>query len=164
MANAELKPLGSLEYLDPTSNRRTNREYYCDPAGGNIFWRVPAIREAIRAAEGWKIISADYSQIEVKIMAFLSQDPWLISAINSKKDIHSYMCCEIKGYDYDFFYAVLKEKYLKPDAWRYGTDPAYGCFSRDQLINLHNQYNTERGETKCVTSTSRRLYAAMHIN
>ena len=154
MAKADLTLLGNLAYLDPARNRWTNREYYADSNGG-IYWRVPAIREAIRAAAGWKIISADYSQIEVKIMAFLSQDPWLISAINSKKDIHSYMCCEIKSYDYDFFISVLKETYDHPECAH--------C-SRDQLVALSNQYSIERGETKCVTSTSRRLYAAMHIN
>ena len=54
------------------------REYYLCPADKKhpqpwIAWRVPDIREGIRARAGWKILGADYSQIEVRIMAWESQ-------------------------------------------------------------------------------------------
>jgi DNA polymerase-1 len=127
------------------------REYFTGTSdkGGEFFaWRVPSIREAIRAQEGWRIISADYSQIEVKLMAFLSQDPWLIEAINSvdevgnHKDIHSYMCCELNGYDYAFFYDVLKGKYEHPECHK---------FNQQQLLAMHDEFTAKRGETKCTT-------------
>jgi DNA polymerase I-like protein with 3'-5' exonuclease and polymerase domains len=75
-----------------------------------ISWRVPDIREAVRAPKGRKIFSADYSQIEVKIMAWLSQDPFLIAAIRSGKDIHSYMASEIFGIPYEDFHFAVKNK------------------------------------------------------
>ena len=143
MAKVEYQKLGLMD----------GREYFLGkPEKGDQFfaWRVPAIREAIRAAEGWKIVGADYAQIEVKLMAFLSQDPWLIEAINSvddlgnHKDIHSYMCCEINGYEYTFFYDVLKGKFEHPDCKKY---------THTQLLGMHDEFTTKRGETKCVTLT-----------
>jgi len=48
------------------------------------------IRKAFKAQkEGWKILSADYSQIELRIMAHLSQDPGLLEAFKLEEDIHS---------------------------------------------------------------------------
>lgn len=80
------------------------KDYYWDPEEDSIVWRVPDVREVIRAKPGYKILSADYSQVEVKIMGFLSQDPDLIAAINSGKDIHSYIATDIFGQKLGFTY------------------------------------------------------------
>ena len=53
------------------------------------------IRQAFIAPEGYKIIAADYSQIELRIMAHLSQDKGLIEAFNQGKDIHRATAAEI---------------------------------------------------------------------
>ena len=48
------------------------------------------IRKAFRAQKGgWSILSADYSQIELRIMAHLSGDEGLLTAFNQNEDIHS---------------------------------------------------------------------------
>ena len=48
------------------------------------------IRKAFRAqTPGWKILSADYSQVELRVMAHLSQDKGLIDAFQNGEDIHS---------------------------------------------------------------------------
>ena len=46
------------------------------------------VREAFIAPKGCKIISADYSQIELRIMAHISEDPGLISAFRHGMDVH----------------------------------------------------------------------------
>jgi DNA polymerase-1 len=74
-----------------------------------LYWRVPSTREAIRARPGWKILDADYSQVEIRIAAELSGDPWLTAAINSGKDIHCYMASDVYGIPYDEFYTAWKD-------------------------------------------------------
>lgn len=48
-----------------------------------------AIREAFVAPKGYKLLSADYSQIELAVLAHLSQDPSLCESFREGKDIHS---------------------------------------------------------------------------
>ncbi|MGL4603603.1 MAG: DNA polymerase I [Iodobacter sp.] len=55
------------------------------------------IREAFIAPAGWKIMSADYSQIELRIMAHLSGDEAMIHAFNSGEDIHRTTAAEVFG-------------------------------------------------------------------
>jgi len=55
------------------------------------------IRQAFIAPEGWEIISADYSQIELRVLAHLSQDKALIDAFASDEDIHSRTASDIFG-------------------------------------------------------------------
>lgn len=100
----------------------SGREYWLED--GKVFWRIPDIRECVRARPGWKILCSDLSQIEVKLMAFESQDPFLIGAINSGKDIHSYMTCDIFSYElsqelspdpelrYDLFQQIIDKDYV----------------------------------------------------
>jgi DNA polymerase-1 len=57
------------------------------------------IRQAFEAPEGYVMIAADYSQIELRIMAHLSADPGLVDAFNNGKDIHRATAAEIMGVD-----------------------------------------------------------------
>ena len=58
------------------------------------------IRHAfIPQQNGWKIMSADYSQIELRIMAHLSNDPTLIKAFKDGEDIHSRTAAGLYGVD-----------------------------------------------------------------
>ncbi len=113
---------------------KNRREYYLsdpDPVTGlkKIVWRFPNIREAFRPRPGYKLLIADYSQIEVKIMAELSGDLWLTAALNSGKDLHCFMAAEVYGVPYDEFY----------HAYKHPEDPK------------HDEYVTLRSNVKGVT-------------
>ena len=69
-----------------------------DPTLQNIPVRTAEgrrIREAFIAPEGWRIISADYSQIELRIMAHLSGDEGLLTAFARGEDIHRATAAEV---------------------------------------------------------------------
>ena len=97
-----------------------DREWYWALSTNDLMWRVPEIRECIAAPKGYKILAADYSQIEVKLMAFLSQDPVFLKALNTKDssgqntDIHCYMATEVYGqrlnFTYDDIVAAINDK------------------------------------------------------
>jgi DNA polymerase-1 len=53
------------------------------------------IREAFIAPPGWKLFAADYSQIELRVLAHLSQDPILVDAFNKGEDVHTRTAVEI---------------------------------------------------------------------
>ena len=55
------------------------------------------IRAAFITEPGWKMLSADYSQIELRILAHLSQDQTLIDAFVHDEDIHTRTAAEIWG-------------------------------------------------------------------
>jgi DNA polymerase-1 len=71
-----------------------------DPNLQNIPIRTPEgrrIRQAFIAPEGHLLLAADYSQIELRIMAHLSQDDGLLNAFASDKDIHQATAAEVFG-------------------------------------------------------------------
>ena len=55
------------------------------------------IRQAFIAREGYKIVAADYSQIELRIMAHLAHDEGMLKAFTEGKDIHRSTAAEIFG-------------------------------------------------------------------
>jgi len=59
-------------------------------AGGNPqnFTRGSVLRKAVEAPEGFELIVGDFSNIELRIQAYLSKDPGLIEAIEKNRDIY----------------------------------------------------------------------------
>ncbi len=90
-----------LDQVDPETSRLYPVYDQKATATGRIAARSPnlqtipvrsrwadRIREAFQAPEGALLISADYSQIELRILAHLSEDPALIQAFAENRDIH----------------------------------------------------------------------------
>jgi DNA polymerase-1 len=78
----------------------TGRLASSDPNLQNIPVRTEEgrrIREAFVAADGCKLLSADYSQIELRIMAHIAEDENLLTAFRDGKDVHQATAAEIFG-------------------------------------------------------------------
>ncbi|MGZ6076317.1 MAG: DNA polymerase I [Myxococcaceae bacterium] len=78
----------------------TGRLSSSDPNLQNIPVRTEvgrAIRRAFVAEPGWKLVSADYSQIELRILAHVSEDPGLLSAFQAREDVHQRTAAEVFG-------------------------------------------------------------------
>ncbi|MFT6067052.1 MAG: DNA polymerase-1 [Methylophilaceae bacterium] len=82
----------------------TGRLASSDPNLQNIPVRTAEgrrIREAFIAPEGSHIVSADYSQIELRIMAHLSKDEGMLKAFANNEDIHRATAAEVFGVEKD---------------------------------------------------------------
>ena len=82
----------------------TGRLASSDPNLQNIPVRTEEgrrIREAFIPAEGCKLLSADYSQIELRIMAHIAEDENLLAAFRDGKDVHQATAAEIFGVPLD---------------------------------------------------------------
>ena len=78
----------------------TGRLSSSNPNLQNIPIRTELGRE-IRAAfvprDGWKLVVADYSQIELRLLAHMSEDPLLVEAFRNGEDIHTRTASEVLG-------------------------------------------------------------------
>jgi len=82
----------------------TGRLASSDPNLQNIPVRTPEgrrIRQAFVAPKGFKLVSADYSQIELRIMAHLSEDAGLLKAFLAGEDVHRATASEVFGVPLD---------------------------------------------------------------
>jgi DNA polymerase-1 len=78
----------------------TGRLSSSDPNLQNIPIRTPEgrrIRQAFVAAPGYRLVAADYSQIELRIMAHLSGDASLVAAFTEDRDVHQATAAEVLG-------------------------------------------------------------------
>ena len=97
------------------------------------------IRHAFIASQGQKILAADYSQIELRIMAHLSQDSGLLNAFAQGEDIHKATAAEVFGTTVE---KVSAEQRRSAKAINFGL--IYGMSS----FGLSRQLNIAPGEAK----------------
>lgn len=91
------------------------------------------IRQAFIAPKGYKIISADYSQIELRIMAHLSQDKSLLNAFAHDKDIHRVTASEILSKPEP---EVTAEERRRAKAVNFGLIYGMSAFGLSKQINI----------------------------
>ncbi|MGF1911253.1 DNA polymerase I [Vibrio kasasachensis] len=97
------------------------------------------IRQAFVAPHGYKIMAVDYSQIELRIMAHLSDDKTLLDAFREGKDIHTATAAEIMSVSID---QVTSEQRRRAKAVNFGL--IYGM----SAFGLAKQLGISRGEAQ----------------
>ncbi len=114
----------------------TGRLASSDPNLQNIPVRTAEgrrIREAFIAPNGSVIVSADYSQIELRIMAHLSQDEGMLSAFANNEDIHRATAAEIFGCERE---AVTSEQRRYAKVINFGLIYGMSAFGLAQNLNI----------------------------
>lgn len=108
-----------------------------DPNLQNIPVRTPLgrrIREAFRPQkEGWSFLAADYSQIELRLLAHLSEDPTLVAAFNANEDIHVLTASLIFGVPLE---EVTKEQRYQAKTVNFGIIYGQQAFGLSQELGI----------------------------
>lgn len=103
----------------------------------NIPVRTEMGRE-IRAAfkpqkEGWSFLAADYSQIELRLLAHFSEDPYLVDAFQRNLDIHAHTAASVYGISIE---DVTKEQRHNAKAVNFGLLYGQGAFGLSQGLSI----------------------------
>lgn len=126
----------------------TGRLSSTDPNLQNIPVRTDegrAIRRGFVVGEGFEsLMTADYSQIELRVMAHLSEDEGLLEAFGSGEDLHTTVASQVFSVEGS---AVDAEMRRKIKAMSYGL--AYGL----SAFGLSQQLNIEAGEARALMDT-----------
>ncbi|MGK4329970.1 DNA polymerase I [Lonsdalea quercina] len=91
------------------------------------------IRQAFIAREGYNIVAADYSQIELRIMAHLSRDAGLLRAFSEGLDIHRATAAEVFGSPLD---KVTSEQRRSAKAINFGLIYGMSAFGLSRQLNI----------------------------
>ena len=120
----------------------TGRLSSSNPNLQNIPIRTELGRE-IRAAfvprDGWKLLAADYSQIELRLLAHFSGDPLLIEAFRQGEDIHTRTASEVMG---------VPPLMITPEARRAAKAVNFGIVYGISPFGLAAQLGISRGEAE----------------
>ncbi len=118
-----------------------------DPNLQNIPVRTPEgrrIREAFVAPRGHAIVSADYSQVELRIMAHISGDENLLRAFEAREDIHRATAAEVFGRSLDE---------VTPEERRYAKVINFGLIYGMSAFGLAQQLGLERATAQAYISS-----------
>ncbi|MDX3851606.1 DNA polymerase I [Streptomyces sp. AK02-01A] len=135
-----IKTIGADGRIHTTFNQTvaaTGRLSSTDPNLQNIPVRTDegrAIRRGFVVGEGYEsLMTADYSQIELRVMAHLSEDAGLIEAFTSGEDLHTTVASQVFGVEKS---AVDPEMRRKIKAMSYGLAYGLSAFGLSQQLNI----------------------------
>lgn len=114
----------------------TGRLSSSDPNLQNIPIRTEAgrrVRQAFTAPEGYRIMAIDYSQIELRIMAHLSQDKNLLEAFSKGRDIHKATASEVFGVSLE---EVTSEQRRRAKAVNFGLIYGMSAFGLARQLDI----------------------------
>ncbi|WP_116474663.1 DNA polymerase I [Zobellella maritima] len=118
------------------ANAATGRLSSSDPNLQNIPIRTQEgrrIRQAVVAEPGYRLVAADYSQIELRIMAHLSQDKGLLDAFAHGLDIHKATAAEVFGVAVD---EVTTEQRRRAKAINFGLIYGMSAFGLSRQLGI----------------------------
>ncbi len=140
-------------YVNPATGRihtsfnqagaATGRLSSSDPNLQNIPVRTPrgeAIRRAFVAAPGWLLLTADYSQIELRLLAHLSGDPAFLHAFAQGGDIHRQTAAIIFGVSQD---QVTPDMRARAKTINFATIYGQGPFALSRQLGITQEEATE---------------------
>lgn len=114
----------------------TGRLSSTDPNLQNIPIRTAEgrkVRQAFIAPLGYKVVAADYSQIELRIMAHLSQDQGLLDAFSNNLDVHKATAAEVFGVELE---AVTVDQRRSAKAINFGLIYGMSAFGLAKQLNV----------------------------
>jgi DNA polymerase-1 len=125
----------------------TGRLSSSDPNLQNIPIRTEQgqrIRRAFLPEAGWKLLSADYSQIELRLLAHFCKDERLVQAFAEDRDVHAAVAAEI--------YKVREEQ-VTPEQRRRAKTVNFGVLYGMSAFGLAERLNIPRGEADAFIDT-----------
>jgi DNA polymerase-1 len=133
-----IAPDGRIHTTFQQTVAATGRLSSTDPNLQNIPVRTDegrAIRRGFVVGEGFEtLLTADYSQIELRVMAHLSQDAGLIEAFTSGEDLHTTVASQVFSVPKD---AVDAEMRRRIKAMSYGLAYGLSAFGLGQQLSIH---------------------------
>jgi DNA polymerase-1 len=133
----------------------TGRISSSDPNLQNIPVRTPEgrkIREAFIAAPGYRLLSADYSQVELRVLAHYSRDPGLINSFADGADIHRRTAAEV----FD-----VPELFVTPDQRRQAKAVNFGLMYGMSAFRLSNELRIPQKEARGIIKRYFTRYAGV---
>ena len=118
---------------------RTGRISSTEPNLQNIPVRTELGREMRRffcAKEGWVLVDADYSQIELRVLAHIAQDKNMIEAFRSNDDIHAITASQVFNMPLDMVTPIMRSR---AKAVNFGIVYGIGAFSLAKDIGVSNK-------------------------
>lgn len=91
------------------------------------------LRRFFRAREGWTLVDADYSQIELRVLAHMSGDPTMIAAFNHNDDIHRITAAQVFHVPEDMVTPLMRSR---AKAVNFGIVYGIGAHSLSQDIGV----------------------------
>ena len=121
----------------------TGRLSSSDPNLQNIPIRTEdgrRIRQAFEPSKGHKFVSADYSQIELRVMAHMSKDKGLLTAFQDGEDVHSKTASEVFNVDIE---AVTTDLRRNAKAINFGLIYGISAFGLGKQLNINRNLAAE---------------------
>ena len=137
-----LKVIGEDGRIHSSFNQtetRTGRISSTDPNLQNIPVRTELGREMrkfFNARDGWMLVDADYSQIELRVLADISKDENMVEAFRQNQDIHSITASQVFDMPLDY---VTSQMRSKAKAVNFGIVYGIGAYSLAKDIGVSNK-------------------------